>query len=118
VGRFTATVDDLQTPYVMPQENGHRTDVRWAELTGPGGAGLRIEGAPTFGLTARPWSSEALDRARHTTDLVSRDSIFVNVDHAQHGLGSASCGPGVLPQYRLTAADTTFEISWMIVRNR
>jgi beta-galactosidase len=111
VGRFTATVDDLQTPYVMPQENGHRTDVRWAELTGPTGAGLRIEGAPTFGLTARRWSSEDLDRARHTTDLVPRDSIFVNVDHAQHGLGTASCGPGVLPRYRLTAADTTFEMT-------
>jgi beta-galactosidase len=97
VGRFSATVDELQTPYVMPQENGHRAEVRWAEL-----GGLRIEGRPHFGLTVRPWTSEALAAAKHPPDLVpDPDWVWVNADLAQHGLGSASCGPGVLPQYRL-----------------
>src|SRR5690606_10960784 len=32
VGRYTCVVDRLQTPYLRPQENGHRIDTRWARL--------------------------------------------------------------------------------------
>ncbi|MEV0586436.1 glycoside hydrolase family 2 TIM barrel-domain containing protein [Nonomuraea sp. NPDC050310] len=103
VGRFRATVEELQTPYVLPQENGSRADVRWAELRTPGGTGLRVRGVDRFALTVRRWSTEALDRARHRTDLVPDDRVHVNLDLAQHGLGSASCGPGVLPRHRLSA---------------
>ena len=111
IGRFAATVDELQTPYVYPQENGNRTAVRWATLTGADGTGVRFTGAPTFELSARRWTSEQLDAARHPTDLTpSADRIFVNLDHGLQGLGSASCGPGVLPAYRLEARPTTFEV--------
>ncbi|GGU86663.1 beta-galactosidase [Streptomyces filipinensis] len=103
VGRWQSTVDDLQTPYVRPQENGARADVRWAEL-----GGLRIEGAPEFFLTARRWTTEQLDAATHRTDLVPGDTVWVNLDHAQHGLGSQSCGPGPLPPYHLRAEPAAF----------
>ena len=103
VDRFAATVDELQTPYVFPQENGNRSAVRWVELTGPDGSGLRIDGSPAVEFAARRWSSEDLDRARHTSDLVPRDRLFVNLDAAQHGLGSAACGPGPAPEHVLTA---------------
>ena len=107
VGRFSASVASLQTPYLMPQENGARTEVRWAEL----GGRLRLEGRPHFELTVRPWTSEALAAARHPTDLVpDPDWLYVNADLAQQGLGSASCGPGVLPQYRLEPAPSTLEL--------
>ena len=108
VGRFTRTVDELQTRYVMPQENGNRADVRWAELTDPAGAGIRVEGRPHVDITARRWTSEDLDRAMHASDLVAREHVFVNVDLAQHGLGSASCGPAVLPPHRLEARPCGF----------
>ncbi|MGY0055499.1 glycoside hydrolase family 2 TIM barrel-domain containing protein [Streptomyces sp. LZ34] len=112
VGLFTATVAELQTPYVVPQENGRRAAVRWAELTDPAsGAGLRVEGAgdtPHFGLTVRPWSTEALEAARHPTDLVPDGRTHLHLDHAQYGLGSASCGPGPLPEHRLTPAECAF----------
>jgi len=110
IGRFQATVDDLQTPYVVPQENGSRIDVRWAELRSTDGSGLRIEGAPWFALTARRWTTEDLEQARHRSDLTPRDQVFVNVDQAQNGLGSASCGPGVLPHYLLNPTETTFTV--------
>jgi beta-galactosidase len=110
VGRFSRTVDELQTPYVHPQENGNRADVRWATLTDPSGAGLRLEGDPAFGLTVRRWSTEQLDAARHTVELVDESRLFVNLDVAQQGIGSASCGPGVLPQYRLAAAPASFAV--------
>ncbi|WP_246157408.1 glycoside hydrolase family 2 TIM barrel-domain containing protein [Catellatospora sichuanensis] len=110
VGRFTSTVDALQTPYVFPQENGSRLDVRWANLTDAAGAGLRIGGGSPFQFTARRWTSEQLDAARHLTDLVPGDHVWVNVDLAQHGIGSNSCGPGVLPEHGLQAAPATFTV--------
>ncbi|MFJ4521192.1 glycoside hydrolase family 2 TIM barrel-domain containing protein [Streptomyces sp. NPDC088810] len=103
VGRWQSTVDDLQTPYVRPQENGARIDVRWAEL-----GGLRIEGDPAFHLTARRWTTEQLDAAAHRSDLVPGDTVWVHLDHGQHGIGSQSCGPAPLPQYHLRAEPAEF----------
>ncbi|MFJ9737730.1 glycoside hydrolase family 2 TIM barrel-domain containing protein [Streptomyces sp. NPDC101166] len=103
VGRWESTVDALQTPYVRPQENGARADVRWARI-----GGLHIEGDPEFFLTARRWTTEQLDAARHRTDLTPGDTVWVNLDHGQHGIGSQSCGPGPLPQYFLNAAPAEF----------
>jgi beta-galactosidase len=104
VGRFAATVDELQTHYVRPQENGSRADVRWARLTDGAGAGMLVRGEPTFDLTVRRWTSEHLDAAQHSCDLRADETVWVNLDVGQHGIGSASCGPGVLPQHRLAAA--------------
>jgi beta-galactosidase len=112
VGRYSATVDDLQTPYVFPQENGNRAAVRWATLTNSAGAGLRITGYPVFDLTVRRWTTEDLDSARHTSELTPRDRVWINLDLAQNGIGSASCGPGVLPQYRLEPRPFAFEIAF------
>ncbi|MFI6404071.1 glycoside hydrolase family 2 TIM barrel-domain containing protein [Streptomyces sp. NPDC050548] len=103
LGRWVSTVDDLQTPYVRPQENGARADVRWAEL-----GGLRIDGDPEFWFTARRWTTEQLDAAAHRTDLTPGDTVWVNLDHGQHGIGSQSCGPGPLPQYFLNAEPAEF----------
>ncbi|MYR17459.1 hypothetical protein, partial [Streptomyces sp. SID6137] len=46
--------------------------------------------------------------ATHRTDLVPGDTIWVNLDHAQHGIGSQSCGPGPLPHYQLHAEPAEF----------
>jgi beta-galactosidase len=116
VGRFTSTVDDLQTPYVFPQENGNRTDVRWASLTAPDGTGFRIDGQPHLELTARRWTSADLDTAKHTNELRAGELVWLNLDIAQQGLGSASCGPGVLPKYRLLPVPSTIELTLRPVR--
>ncbi|MHA4819843.1 glycoside hydrolase family 2 TIM barrel-domain containing protein [Streptomyces aculeolatus] len=110
IGRHTATVDDLQTPYVRPQENGHRADTRLLALTAADGTSLHITGIPTLGFTARRWTSHALEAAAHHSDLTPSDHIHLTLDHAVHGLGSASCGPGVLPAHHLTPATARFEI--------
>ncbi|MEU9117118.1 glycoside hydrolase family 2 TIM barrel-domain containing protein [Streptomyces sp. NPDC048483] len=112
VGRWSMPVDALQTPYVRPQENGARPDVRWAQLTGSNGSGIRIEGDPNFFFTARRWPVEVLDAARHTTDLLPGDRLWLHLDHAQHGIGSGSCGPGVLPQHRLEVAPARFSFTF------
>lgn len=115
LGRWEMPVDAMQTPYVRPQENGARADVRWAELTDGGGAGLRAEGTAPFWFTARRWTSEQLDAAEHLPDLVAGETVWVNLDHAMQGIGSQSCGPGVLPQYRLDAAAAQFSFLFSAV---
>ncbi|MFF1349172.1 glycoside hydrolase family 2 TIM barrel-domain containing protein [Streptomyces sp. NPDC058322] len=108
LGRWRMSVDEMQTPYVRPQENGARADVRWAELMDGGGAGVRVEGGAPFWFTARRWTSEQLDAAGHVPELRAGGSVWVNLDHAVQGVGSGSCGPGVLPDYRLDARPAEF----------
>ncbi|MGY1496519.1 glycoside hydrolase family 2 TIM barrel-domain containing protein [Streptomyces sp. QTS52] len=111
LGRWESTIDDLQTPYLRPQENGARADVRWAEIGwGKGLASLRIDGDPEFSFTARRWTSEQLDAADHLTDLTPGDTVWINLDHGQQGIGSQSCGPGALPQYLLRVQPAEFSV--------
>ncbi|MBD0842898.1 glycoside hydrolase family 2 TIM barrel-domain containing protein [Streptomyces sp. TRM68416] len=112
VGRFCTTVEQLQTPYVRPQENGNRADVRWAEVSDGSGA-VHIRGEELFHLSARPWTDRQLDAARHQTELTPGPFVHLHTDHAVQGVGSAACGPGVLPQHRLDLrpADFTLDLT-------
>lgn len=109
MGRYTKSIDDMQTPYVFPQENGARSDVKWAEIKGQNG-GVRIEGDDTFVLTTRRWTSKELHEAKHTVDLVEGENVWVNIDHKMGGIGTGSCGPGVLPQYQIRAEPMRFAV--------
>lgn len=91
---------DLHTDYVKPQENGSRSGVVALSL-GRAGAGFTMTG-DGFAFTASPWTSAELAAAAHPTDLpAAGDRCRLVLDLAEHGIGTASCGPGVLPQYRL-----------------
>ncbi len=103
VGKYSATVDQLQTPYVRPQENGHRIDTRWVPLDG-----LRVEAAPDlFGLTVRDWTTADLENATHAAALLARDTTYVTLDLAQTGVGSNSCGPALPDRDKLHTAPAT-----------
>ena len=92
----------LHTDYVKPQENGSRSGVTSLSV-GRGGSGFSVTGSG-FAFTASPWTSAELDAAAHPTDLPpAGDRTRLVLDLAEHGIGTASCGPGVLPQYRLDA---------------
>lgn len=118
IGRYRSAVDALQTPYVRPQENGARADVRWAEMRRMDGSGIRVEGAPAFWFTARRWSTRALDEAGHTYELAPSDRLWLHLDHGLHGVGSHSCGPGVLPEHRLEAAPAAFSFTFSTLAAR
>jgi beta-galactosidase len=93
VGRHKASVADMQTPYVRPQENGNRRDVRWARFTDESGVtGVQILPAPRTNLTARPWSTQALEAAQHRNELRPDGLIHLHLDDEQTGIGSSSCG--------------------------
>ncbi|WP_369370468.1 glycoside hydrolase family 2 TIM barrel-domain containing protein [Promicromonospora sp. Populi] len=112
-GAWQHTVADWQTRYTHPQENGARRGVTSAALSFADGSGLRIDAGEVliggrqqagFELSLRPWSDEALDRAAHPHELVPDGRLWLHLDAAQHGVGSAACGPGVLPNAQLHAA--------------
>lgn len=113
VGRYRKRVAEMQTPYVRPQENGNRRDVRWARLTDASGdRGLTVIGAPVIDLTAKPWSTQTLDSAKHLNDLRPDGRIHVNLDHAHQGIGSAACGPMLPEKETLHAAHAEFRIGF------
>lgn len=101
VGRFRSTVSEQYVPYILPQEHGHRSEVRTLSLAADDGLGLTVEGRPTIGFTASHFTAADLYAARHTCDLEPRAEVVLSLDHAQRGLGTASCGPDTAPRYRL-----------------
>ncbi|MFC6465313.1 glycoside hydrolase family 2 TIM barrel-domain containing protein [Marinilactibacillus sp. GCM10026970] len=100
VGIYAKSVDDLFTPYIMPQENGNRSETRWVEIRNNRGCGIKISGT-RFNFSLRSYSTEQLDHKLHHVELEKEDSLELNIDHQLNGIGSASCGPGVLNQYQL-----------------
>ena len=108
IGTFESTVDAMQTPYVKPQENGRRADVRWARLTDGAGRGLRVDGR--FGLTVRRWTDADLAAATHRNELTPGAALWLTVDAGQQGIGTGSCGPGALSEYMLTLRKTSFTV--------
>jgi beta-galactosidase len=103
VGRFRSTVSDQYVPYILPQEHGHRSEMRWLSLTDAAGFGVEVEGRPTVGFSASHFTASDLYGARHTCDLEPRAEIVLTLDHAQRGLGTASCGPDTSRRHRLLA---------------
>jgi hypothetical protein len=110
VGVYAGSVDEQYVEYVLPQENGNKTDVRWATLRDPDGYGLLVVGMPLLNVSAHHFTAQNLTAAMHTHELVHRPEITLNLDLAQCGLGSASCGPGVLPQYILEPDSYHFQM--------
>jgi beta-galactosidase len=110
IGRYTSTIDDLQVPYLYPQENGARGDVRWAELSGAAGS-LCLAGDPHIALTVRRWTTAQLAAADHPADLLAGDQVWITLDALQHGLGSPTSGAPILPPHDLQPQKHTFGFS-------
>lgn len=105
VGVFSSDVLRQEVPYARPQEFDSHTGVRRAALLAEDGAGLTIsavDGPLTAG--AYRFSQRELTEARHLHALNEAPDIICCVDAAMSGLGNASCGPGVLPQYEVPPA--------------
>jgi len=109
-GVYRSTVDGLHTPYVYPQENGNRTDVRWMSIADAAGIGLLAAGAPTLEFSARRYTDADLEAARHASDLAARDFITLNLDYRQNGLGSNSCGPAQAPEHAVAPDEFRFRL--------
>ena len=101
VGLYQSTVTDQYVPYIVPQEHGNKTDVRWMELKPEKGKGLRIQMDEPLECAASHLAIDDIFQARHTNELNPTDDVFVTIDWHQRGLGSGSCGPQTLAKYEV-----------------
>jgi len=114
MGRYHSTVSEQFYPYVRPQENGNKTDVRWMALTNDEGSGLLIVGMPVLSMSALHFTIDDLDPGeqkaqRHAGELVERDLVNLNIDFKQMGVGGInSWGPTALPKYSLEPEEYTY----------
>ncbi len=108
LGIWEATPD--RPPYLVPQEFGLRTDCRWFEFIDTTGRTVRLDVVQPTALhvSATHYTVQDLYRAPTETELHPRPELIVHVDVAHRGLGTASCGPDVLPQYKLSAGAFDF----------
>ncbi|KPL07603.1 hypothetical protein AMJ86_03840, partial [bacterium SM23_57] len=110
VGLYHGRVDDQYVSYVMPQENGNKTDVRWASITNNVGIGLMAIFNPLMETGVSHYTAGDLYKAHHTNELFRRDEVYWTIDYRQCGLGGNSCGPMTLPQYLVLPATYKFSI--------
>ncbi|MFF0079008.1 glycoside hydrolase family 2 TIM barrel-domain containing protein [Streptomyces canus] len=105
VGLYSGTVAEQWTPYIRPQENGNKTDVRWAALTGRDGVGLLVSGEPLLEVNASHFTPEDLSGGvRHDYQLTPRDAVVLRVNHRQMGVGGDnSWGAHTHDEYKLFA---------------
>ncbi|WP_372774803.1 glycoside hydrolase family 2 TIM barrel-domain containing protein [Mangrovibacterium sp.] len=124
VGLYSGSVADQYFAYVRPQENGNKTDVRWASITNAEGIGLLFVGEPLFEISAHhnimedfesPERTDGRQAAgvkavnRHTTDVKERDLTSINLNYKQMGVGGdTSWGALTHPEYRLTEKSYTY----------
>ena len=110
VHKWRASVKELHTDYIKPQESGARADVRWFSIKDDQGNGPSIHlDRPRF-VTISPYTSEMLADTSHNIDLKESDSVHVTIDCVQRGVGTASCGPDTLPKYMIKPG--TYTWSW------
>lgn len=101
VGRFRATVDELNVEYARPQETGHRAAVREVDLGAFGFTTTADSRGRLPGFSLSRHTPQQVAAAGHPHELPPSDTTYLFVDAAQHGLGSRACGPDVWPAFAL-----------------
>ena len=108
-GIYSAPVSRLHEDYIRPQENGSHFDCDYVEIMGDEARFTAVSGT-AFSFSASPFTQEELTEKAHNYELVPCGDTVLCLDCAQNGIGSESCGPRLLPQYRLDGGQFLFQI--------
>lgn len=111
-GLYRANVGDLHEDYIRPQENGSHYDCEYVELNNSR-YGIVVSAENAFSFNASYYTQEELEKKTHNYELTESDSVVFCVDYALNGIGSNSCGPVVLDQYRFD--DVLFRFQFTLV---
>ena len=111
-GLYHANVDDLHEDYIRPQENGSHYDCEYVELNNSR-YGIVASAEKAFSFNASYYTQEELEKKTHNYELIESDSVVFCVDYALNGIGSNSCGPVVLEQYRFD--DVLFRFQFTLI---
>ncbi|MGY3852192.1 beta-galactosidase [Aeromonas aquatilis] len=95
LGRWSLPLEAMHTPYVFPSDNGLRCDTRQLQL-----GSTTVSGS--FHFSASRFSQQQLAAARHQSDLVAEEGLWVCLDGAHMGVGGDdSWSQSVRPEYQL-----------------
>jgi len=124
VGLYKGKVQDQYYPYVRPQENGNKSDVRWASLTNNDGTGILVIGDQLLNITAHHNLMEDFESPvrtighvydgkevvnRHTCDVKERNLTALNIDYLMMGVGGDdSWGAKTHPEYTIPAKNYSY----------
>ena len=111
-GLYHANVDDLHEDYIRPQENGSHYDCEYVELNNSR-YGIVVSAENAFSFNASYYTQEELEKKTHNYELIESDSVVFCVDYALNGIGSNSCGPVALDQYRFD--DVLFRFQFTLI---
>ena len=111
IGVYRKKVEEMHTPYIYPQENGNRTDVKWMAITNVRELGIIASAKDSMEFTIHDYTKEDLEEAKHEHELMRRDFVVLNLDYKQNGLGSNSCGQDQLPPYKLQLTNFSFDLT-------
>ena len=111
-GLYQANVGDLHEDYIRPQENGSHYDCEYVELNNSR-YGIVASAEKAFSFNASYYTQEELEKKTHNYELIESDSVVFCVDYALNGIGSNSCGPVVLDQYRFD--DVLFRFQFTLI---
>jgi len=100
--------DEMFSNFGVPQENGNRSDVRWITLRRENQKGLIVASDKLFHFSCYHYKDSNIQNAGHLNKLYKTNHFTFNIDAEQKGLGSATCGPGTLPQYLVKAGLKSF----------
>ena len=122
IGIYNQTADEQFYPYIRPQENGLKSDVRWWNQTTAQGKGMRIEAVEPFSVSALHYAIEDLDEPkptkgqRHSTQVPKSKYTNLCIDGAHTGVGGANSWSNwglALPKYRVPYQDRTFTFQFV-----
>lgn len=99
---YSGSVIDQYVPYIMPQENGNKTDVRWTSFLNDKNVGLKIIGDTPLNIAAHPYQQIAIEGLKNAQEVNFSDKIEVHIDHQQMGVGGDnSWGYHTMEKYKL-----------------
>ncbi len=109
-GLFAATVRDLHEDYLRPQENGSRCGCDFMTLRDNSFSLTAFSRIP-FSFNVSAYTQEELTRKAHNYELSPCGSTVLCLDARQNGIGSNSCGPRLLPEYRFDDEAFTYDMT-------
>lgn len=111
LGVYDMGIDELMEPYLVPQENGNRMDVRWFYMHNDKHNGLLVMGDQPLYTSAWPFSQQAMEEAKHWFELKKEDEITLNVDLKQMGVGGNDSWTDIsapLEKYQIPAKNYSY----------
>lgn len=107
VGLFDSSASKEYVPYVRPQEHGNHVDTKMLRI-----GKLCFTSSEGFEFNVSQYSIDALHKAEHTDELISDGRVHLRVDYRVSGIGSNSCGPEMLEQYRLDEKKISYSFAF------